>query len=322
MMTVPILQQIRQAAAQVADESRWCGVNYASLMSYPEVIGLGLSENMTHDPSFHLLGAGDATATFFLVLDTINFGSGYFPFIDKERGPSGYFSIAGRLKDWFHKEGVPSCERLRNITPSECSRIFGQTDVNSHSNELMWLFSLSLNDLGRYISEEFRGNLNGIFLECDDANQFLARILKMPLYRDEHMYGSLRVPFHKRAQILIQDIAIALPTHPVARFPDLDQLTAFADNVIPYVLVVDGLLTLDPWLERRIEQEELIGSGSIEEIELRACAIHAVEQLRELMSDEGGRISSRQLDFLLWNRGQSLKKNSARKRHRTRSVFY
>ena len=51
----------------------------------------------------------------------------------------------------------------------------------------------------------------------------------------------------------------------------------FADNLVPHVLRLDGILSYDPALVARIDRGELIEHGSPEEIEIRACALHAVE---------------------------------------------
>ena len=53
----------------------------------------------------------------------------------------------------------------------------------------------------------------------------------------------------------------------------------FADNLVPHVLRLDGILRFDPALVARIDREELIVHGSPEEVEIRACAVHAVELL-------------------------------------------
>ena len=81
------------------------------------------------------------------------------------------------------------------------------------------------------------------------------------------------VPFLKRAQIAAADLARA----GVAAFHDLDRLTMFADNLVPHVLRIDGVLTYDPDLVVGSSSGELIEHDSPEEIEIRACALHAVE---------------------------------------------
>ena len=55
----------------------------------------------------------------------------------------------------------------------------------------------------------------------------------MPLFDDRG--------FWKRAQILPNDLALA----GVAHFADLDRLTIFADNLVPHVLRIDGVLVYE-----------------------------------------------------------------------------
>src|SRR5437763_1210007 len=100
--------------------------------------------------------------------------------------------------------------------------------------------------------------------------------------------------FYKRAQIVPSDLALA----GVADFWDLDALTIFADNLVPHVLRVDGVLTYDPDLGARIDREELLPPGD-EEREIRACALHACETIAA-----GLQVPPRILDIWLWNRGQ------------------
>ena len=130
---------------------------------------------------------------------------------------------------------------------------------------------------------------------------------EMPLYRDVSTYGGREVPLLKRAQIAASD---------VGTFDDLDQLTIFADNVVPHVLRVDGVLRYRPELAARIDAGELLEAGSAEEVEIRACAVHAGELLAARLG-----VAPRTLDGWLWNRGQA-PRYKAIPRHRARSVYY
>ena len=79
---------------------------------------------------------------------------------------------------------------------------------------------------------------------------------------------------------------------------------------------LDGVLSADPDLVARIERGERLESGSPEEVELRAVAVHAVE----LLSQRTG-LAARELDTWLWHRGGGAP-YKARPRHRCRSTFY
>ena len=105
------------------------------------------------------------------------------------------------------------------------------------------------------------------------------------------------------------------------RFDDLAHLTLFADNLVPHVLRVDHVLEYATDLRTRIEAGDLIAAGSREEIEIRACALHAVELIKAALNASGQAINAMALDFLLWNRGQQATYKSI-PRHRTRTIFY
>jgi hypothetical protein len=144
----------------------------------------------------------------------------------------------------------------------------------------------------------------------------------MPFFRDVATYGDREVPLLKRAQILMHDLAIAAPGHPLLGFADLCDMTVFADNIVPFVLRADGVLRYHDWLDRRIANGELVGSGSSEEIEMRACAVHAAEQVAAALKRAGRAVTAREIDQALWTRGQEIRGRVATRPHLTRCTFY
>lgn len=320
-MSESIFWQIRSRCAEIAGRARWVRIDRKKLAGYAELLDLNASPPLAHTEEHHLLGCSDETLVYFLVLDTLNFGSGYFPYFTKKKGASGYFTVAKCLKDWFLQAGVPTAADLKNIDRSACAAIFQQDMSNLHADELMQLFALALNGLGDWIMTEYAGDTTGVFRRSETAAEVVAAVAKMPLFRDVATYAELQVPFLKRAQILVQDVVIAEPGHPALQYPDVNELTPFADNVLPYVLKADGILHYDPWLSGRIDREELIAPGSFEEVEVRACTIHALDILIKDINRSRD-MTLRELDFHLWNRGQELKQLVKDRRHRTRCTFY
>ena len=121
------------------------------------------------------------------------------------------------------------------------------------------------------------------------------------------------MPFFKRAQIAAADLALA----GIAPAGDLGELTLFADNLVPHVLRIDGVLRFDDALVARIDAGELIEHDSPEEVEIRACALHAVE----LLVAAHGATTATAVDNVLWNRGGEAR-YKARPRHRARTTDY
>ena len=168
-----------------------------------------------------------------LVLDSINFGSGWFPTLRKRPGMSGYFTVAASLADHWRAGRAWSAAELRALTGSDVAAVLGQEP----DHELMELYAEALRDLGRFLGA--RRALD-IVAEAAGSAERLASMLAagMPFFDDRG--------FWKRAQILPNDLALA----GVAEFSDLDRLTIFADNLVPHVLRVDGVLRYDPGARR------------------------------------------------------------------------
>jgi Queuosine salvage protein len=249
-------------------------------------------------------------AAFWLTLDAINFGSGWFPTLSKRDGRSGYQTIAAGLRERFERDGPWSPERLTQIDAPTIAAALGQRP----DHELMALFAHSLNDLGKHVTSEHGGSFTGVVDSADGSAVGLARALgRWPCFADSSRYDELRVPFRKRAQIAAADLQRA----GVGQFGDLHGLTMFADNLVPHVLRLDGVLEFDPRLVARIERGELIEHGSPEEVEIRACAVHTVELL---VAERPGTCAA-DIDQLLWLRGQGAR-YKATPRHRSRCTAY
>jgi hypothetical protein len=299
-----VLDDVRAHAARLAASARHVRIveDPPALSHYARSLPLERLRAPELDPLTHYLGEPDATLAYFVALDAINFGSGYFPHLRKRTGLSGYFTVAASLKDAWPM----TVEDLRRLRPSDCACIFGQTSPDHAINELLGLFARALNDLGELIAARYRGSFRALIETSNhSAEQLVPLLAEMPFYRD--------VGFYKRAQLTAADLSIT----GVTRFDDLERLTIFADNLVPHVLRVDGVLEYDADLLARINREDLIAAGSQEEQEIRACALHAVELLRTHLDG----ITSMQLDYVLWNRGQE-PAYKALPRHRTRTVFY
>ena len=321
-MTDSIFSQIRECCKRVADLSSHVEINFDRIESYAALLPLEKIMHPELDPNSHYLGRHQDTLAFVLILDSVNFGSGYFPHMRKRPGMSGYFTTASSLHDFFKKHGPLTAEQLAEITIDRCTRIFDQDPANRIIQELMQHFATALNDLGRYVLDDFKGSYSGLVEAADSSAGRLVELLrKMPYFDDRVPYGDLEVPFFKRAQIVAADLAVAFEGKSWGYFRDMDQLTIFADNLVPHVLRMDGLLRYDPSLLARIEAETPIDSGSTEEVEIRACAVHTVELIKQSLSSGGPNVTSSQLDYFLWNRGQQ-PHYKAVPRHRARSVYY
>jgi hypothetical protein len=290
---VPLTDEVRESCRAIAESARFVSIELDHLAAVDPGPPPAL------DAERHYLDGGpDDVADYMLVLDSVNFGSGWFPTLRKRRGCSGYFTVAWALADFWRSHGPWSAAQLRALTGTDVASVLGQEP----EHELMGLYASALRDLGRFLGA--RRALDVVAEAGGSAERFASMLAGgMPFFDDRG--------FWKRAQIAPNDLALA----GVAEFSDLDRLTIFADNLVPHVLRVDGVLRYDPALAARIDAGELLPPGA-EEREIRACAVHACGLLSQRLG-----MPARLLDTALWNRGQAPMYKSL-PRHRTRSVYY
>jgi len=317
---------IRSAAARVAERSRHVRIERAGLAALCRRLAAEPEPQTASDPVQCPFADPAHTLAFVVTLDAINFGSGWFRHLRKPSGRSGYFTIASALRARFEAHGPWSSAALQELTPEECARLFGQEarrgGESSPANELMALYARALQDLGRFLDTRFGGHFERLVEAADGRASALVLLLaEMPFYRDVSRYTGFDVPFYKRAQITVSDLANAFGGEGPGRFEDRIGLTMFADNLVPHVLRLEGALACREELVQRIEAEREIPAGSEEEVELRACSLHAVELCVAELRKLGVEASAESLDHRLWFRGQR-PEFKARPRHRTRSVFY
>jgi hypothetical protein len=284
---------VRAYGKHIAAEARSVRIDLDAL----EALDPGESPEL--DPQRHYLeGPTPDVADYLLVLDSINFGSGWFPTLHKRTGCSGYFTVAWSLADrWRAGEGWTSAQ-LRTMRSDEVAETLGQR----RDHELMGLFAQALRELGRFLGE--RRALD-VVAEARGSAQRLAEALAegMTMWQDRG--------FYKRAQIAASDLALG----GVAEFADLDALTIFADNLVPHVLRCEGVLVYEPGLAAHIDAERLLRPGP-QEREIRGCAIHACASIAQRTG-----MTERDIDNALWYRGQR-PEYKAGPRHRCRTIYY
>jgi hypothetical protein len=300
--------RVREACAWVAGRARSALIDEEAIGGY--AAGLALLREDETDPDLGVPAAdGEARAAFAVCLNAINFGSGWWPTISKRPGHSGFFTVAAGLTERFREHGPWSATELARLSAAEVAAVLGQDPAHP----LMADFAASLRDVGARLNADHDGRFEALIDAAGGSAVALADLLAgWDAFADVSIYEERQVPFFKRAQLAAADLDRA----GVVRFADLGRLTAFADNLVPHVLRVDGVLRLDPELEAAIEAGEMLAHGSPEEVELRACAVHAVELLAATCP-----LTPAEIDSALWNRGRAQRYKSL-PRPRSRNTAY
>jgi Potential Queuosine, Q, salvage protein family len=286
---VALVEEIREGCAWVARRATQVGIDSDAIPAYAAALP---SPGGDAEPPL-VTGPPELRAAFHLTLDAINFGSGWFPTLRKRAGHSGYWTVALGLRDRFAAHGAWSAGELSEIDAATVAATLGQDP----RHELMALFAASLNDLGVRVAQDHGGSFVAVAQAAGGSAVVLAELLAgWDCFADRSPYAGRTIPFCKRAQIAAADLHDA----GVADFArDLGRLTLFADNLVPHVLRLDGILRLHPDLTARIDAGESIEHDSAEEVELRACAVHAVELI---VAARPG-LTAQQVDRLLWTKG-------------------
>lgn len=284
-----LVDEIREGCAWVAARATHVRIAEEAIPAYAAGLQAPCGDA---DPPL-VSGPPELLAAFHLTLDAINFGSGWFPTLRKREGRSGYWTVALGLRDRFATHGAWSARELSGIGAAEVATTLGQDP----GHELMALFAASLNDLGTRVVADHGASFLAVAQAARGSAVALAELLAgWDCFADSSPYAGRTIPFCKRAQIAAADLHHA----GVVDFAtDLARLTLFADNLVPHVLRLDGILRLDPHLVARIDAEQLIEHDSPEEVELRACAVHAVELIVAARPD----LTAQQVDRLLWTQG-------------------
>jgi Potential Queuosine, Q, salvage protein family len=263
-------EEVRRTCGRVAASARWVAIDSSVLPVEGGVAGL--------DPALHFLeGAPEEVARYVLVLDAVNFGSGWFEALGTSTDV-----LTRRLTEHARtRGGTWGAGELRALRREEAAAVLGLPADHA----LTGLYARALNQLGGFLGE--RGALDVVAAADGSAQAFARRLADgMPFFAD---HG-----FYKRAQIAANDLVLA----GVAQFADVDRLTVFADNLLPHVLRVEGVLHYAPDLASRVDAGVELPAGSEMERELRACAVHACEGIAARLG-----VPPRTLDNWLWHRG-------------------
>lgn len=317
-----LFSQIREGFAHVAKHADHVTIDMDALGQYARDLPAAQPDN-TYDPDHHFVGDNaEDTASYLLAAEAVNFGSAYKGALAEEGlelvNHSIYFTVTMAMKKHFEDNGVMSAPDMAALTPAQCAKIFGFDTAQKTHHELNGLFCGALNHLGQHVQSNYGGKF-ARFLESGkgSAKTMLATLAELPYYNDVHDYKGRLVPVFKRAQHSLAVIDLEFTRLGQPLFDDRALMTMFADNAVPHVLRMDHVLRYSDALARKIENSELLPSGSAEEVEIRCCAGHAVELIATLKG-----VSACDVDFNLWHRSLEQPHYRTMPSHKTRSIYY
>jgi hypothetical protein len=249
---------------------------------------------------------------FFFLTDSINFA--FTDFETKEKFEADYEG-----KSWRGAMGMTAClsraldrgypildaKYLKDISRGHMEEIFKGNMEIPMLDERLEIF----HEVGNVLEEKYGGHFHNL---VHDSNNHLFNYGKgmverlvndFPSFDDSVMHAGQKISFNKRAQLaaamVYERFEGELPIE------DIHKSTIFADYVLPKGLRDLGVLQYEDSLAKRVDNQEIIPSGSLEELEIRASTIHAADLLTRSINlyhevEHNDNINALHMDAKLW----------------------
>ena len=254
----------------------------------------------------------DVLMDFTLVVNTMNFA-----FTDFSTGVKFETDYMG--KRWCDSEAMLAClhraihagipffsgEYLAKVTRKDLESVFSGTIEMPMLDERVVLF----NEVGRVLVEKYQGRYSNFVRSCAprlyaNGDGLLERLTtEFPRFRDVSMYHGSEVHIFKLAQLGIWGMHLALSPRGAWKLEDADNLTAFADYIVPVGLRVMNIFEYTPELEKQINSLVEVKRDSEAEVELRASSIYVIAKLTEEINKRRPGMEpllQPQVDFRFW----------------------
>lgn len=306
------MDEVRATSAWVAARSSHVTIDHSGIEKVVETVKTSIPKVEWDFEGIHYFDDGPLTVQYLFVLDTLNFC--FWP--DKDLN---YDDLASGLKEALQNDkSVFDADRLQKYTGPELRKLLKWPRPLPLEDERVRL----LREVGLELEKNFEGKASNLVDSCGKSAEKLVTLVTrhFPGFRDHSVYKGHQVFLYKRAQIFAADLWGAFKGKGYGEFNDIGEITIFADYIVPAVLRQLGVLKYSAALAATIEANVEIGSGSEEEVELRACSVCAVEKMRELIQKKSGKqVLSVELDIWLWSVGVQC---PSLQHHRTLSIYY
>lgn len=277
------------------------------------------------DTTLHFHDESERSVNWLLLLDALNFcfwaekGQERWNITYHGKTLNGYWAETAALKRAV-EEGMPLWDAnfLSTIDDETMAHIFrGAGTIPLFAERVA-----HAREVGRVLLTQYNGQFTNAITQAEYHAMKLVKLLERDFssFRDISTYRQQPIPFLKRAQICVADLASAFQGQGWGAITNLEQLTIFADYKLPQVLRHYSILEYHPSLAQRIDNQELLSAGSEEEIEIRAATVWAGELLRQALQNRNRSATAADIDMRLWLIGQQ--SQDMRPYHRTRTIYY
>ncbi len=314
---------VREDAAYVAEQAQHVLIDPVALDATATALAAGAVQVPAWNAALHFTDGTWKTANYLLVLDGLNFsfwGEPRWTITYRGETLRGYWALAAALKRAIEEDcPIYDAQFMASCTIGELQQILrGDGEIPLLETRLA-----HLNHVGRTLLARYQGEFVHAIHACQHSAVALVRRLlrDFAVFDDVTPYRGRLIRLYKRAQILPADLYGAFGGIGPGRFDDIHELTAFADYKVPQVLEHLGIIRYAQALGDKLANHIPLERHGVEELEIRAVTIHAVELLRDALAAKGCSLNAVQLDWQLWEQGLALG-GVARPYHLTRTSAY
>lgn len=290
-------------------------------------------------------------AGFLVIAHGLDFGSGYRNMLHSHRNGAGaWITIRSGLISLGQVNPQFESKWLLSLSVGDVQHHFDLAATELAASELLPLaiqlhssiqeFGSVLKRLGfanpgEYLTDRLEaGNYSAVKLVAHLVQEF-------PLtFNDCYVVNDQEVFLYKKAQLVVSEIFMRfgypsssldspdeyLQLHNKIQLlsRDIDDLTAFVDNVVVAVLRLSGILLANEELSAKIEQGQYIEKGSVEEIGLRSKALEATELIVDCVNRSHGTkvLNAQRLCNWMWGCVGKYPENRTYRRHLAPSTSF
>jgi len=305
---IPVLSSVQE----VVKSAQLVGINHNKITEVADWMAYEEFAKPDGSMLFDFGNDPDVLMDFTLVVNTMNFA-----FTDFSTGVKFETDYMG--KRWCDSEAMLAClhrainsgipffsgEYLAKVTRKDLESVFSGTIEMPMLDERVTLF----NEVGRILVDKYQGRYSTFVRSCAprlyaNGDGLLERLTtEFPRFRDVSIYNGSEVHIYKLAQLGIWGMHLALSPRGAWKLEDADNLTAFADYIVPVGLRVMGIFEYTPELEKQINSLVEVPRNSQAEIELRASSIYVIAKLTEEINKRRSGMEpllQPQVDFRFW----------------------
>ncbi|NQU98461.1 hypothetical protein HQ533_03255 [Candidatus Woesearchaeota archaeon] len=283
-------------------------------------------------------GTDNTVIDFFVLINTINFAyvdletKKLFKTFHNGKEINDYAALCVCFKRSL-EEGMSVLEGefLKDISEDDLDSILSRDSKIHMFEERLDI----LREVGQVLCEKYDGHFHNILAESNNrlfnnGTGFVERLINdFPSFDDSVQYQGKLARFDKRAQLAGGMLYGRFKNAGIDLFEDVDELTVFADYILPREFRDLGVFVYEDRLAERIDLRMPVLSESDEELEMRAGTVHTgkgfVDGINKYRNDKE-KINSIHADSFFW----SFSRNGEKERlsiestphHLTKTIAY